>query len=117
MPSGEGGHGVWAMRQMQRLPLLWFVALPLLAVSRNLVATVNTGFCRGTDPRCARLRGAQIHMMTACGILYADHRAPSLEYGDLLPATWSITGHAGEVERRGEDGAPDCLQRARAQTR
>ena len=38
-------------------------------------------------------------MLTACGILYADHRAPSLDYGDLLRATWAITGHAGEVEK------------------
>ncbi|MCJ8168327.1 type II toxin-antitoxin system HipA family toxin [Atopomonas sediminilitoris] len=41
----------------------------------------------------------KIHMLTACGILYADHRAPSLDYGDLLRATWAITGHAGEVEK------------------
>lgn len=40
----------------------------------------------------------KIHMLTACGILYADHRAPSLDYGDLLRATWASTGHAGEVE-------------------
>lgn len=41
----------------------------------------------------------KIHMMTACGVLYADHRAPSLDYGDLLRAAWAITGHAGEVEK------------------
>ena len=41
----------------------------------------------------------KIHMLTACGILYADHRVPSLDYGDLLRATWAITGHAGEVEK------------------
>jgi serine/threonine-protein kinase HipA len=29
----------------------------------------------------------KIHMLTACGILYADYRAPSLDYGDLLRAT------------------------------
>lgn len=40
----------------------------------------------------------KIHMMTACGILYADHRLPSLDYGDLLRATWAITRDAGEVE-------------------
>ena len=39
------------------------------------------------------------HMTTACGVLYADYRAPSLDYRDLLRATWTITGHAGEVER------------------
>lgn len=41
----------------------------------------------------------KIHMLTACGTLYADHRSPSLDYGDLLRATWAITGHAGEVEK------------------
>lgn len=41
----------------------------------------------------------KIHMLTACGILYADYRTPSLDYGDLLRATWAITGHAGEVEK------------------
>ncbi|MNF70186.1 putative DNA-binding transcriptional regulator [compost metagenome] len=41
----------------------------------------------------------KIHMVTACGILYADHRAHSLDYGDLLRSTWAITGHAGEVEK------------------
>lgn len=41
----------------------------------------------------------KIHMLTACGILYADHRAPSLDYGDLLRATWAVTSHAGEVEK------------------
>lgn len=39
------------------------------------------------------------HMTTVCGILYANYRAPSLDYRDLLRATWAITGHAGEVER------------------
>ncbi|MGV8944213.1 type II toxin-antitoxin system HipA family toxin [Thermomonas sp.] len=41
----------------------------------------------------------KIHMLTASGILYADHRLPSLDYGDLLRATWVITKHAGEVEK------------------
>lgn len=49
--------------------------------------------------RFDRDRERKIHMLTACGILYADYRAPSLDYGDLLRATWVITGHAGEVER------------------
>lgn len=39
------------------------------------------------------------HMLTASGLLYADHRLPALDYGDLLRATWAITRHAGEVEK------------------
>ena len=38
------------------------------------------------------------HMLTASGLLYAAHRMPSLDYGDLLRAVWAITRHAGEVE-------------------
>lgn len=41
----------------------------------------------------------KIHMLTASGILYANHQLPSLDYGDLLRATWAITRHAAEVEK------------------
>ena len=41
----------------------------------------------------------KLHVMTASGILYADHRLPSLDYGDLLRATWAITRHADEVKK------------------
>ena len=41
----------------------------------------------------------KIHILTASGILYANHRLPSLDYRDLLRATWAITRHAGEVEK------------------
>ena len=37
--------------------------------------------------------------MTASGILYADHRVPSLDYSDLLKTTHAVTNHAAEVER------------------
>lgn len=39
------------------------------------------------------------HMLTASGILYADHRVPSLDYSDLLKTTNAVTNHAAEVER------------------
>lgn len=38
------------------------------------------------------------HMLSASGLLYADHRLPSLDYGDLLRAVHTVTRHAGEVE-------------------
>lgn len=41
----------------------------------------------------------KIHMMTASGILYADHRLPSLDYSDLLRSAWTVARHAGEVEK------------------
>jgi serine/threonine-protein kinase HipA len=39
------------------------------------------------------------HMLTAAAILYADFRAPSLDYSDLLRATWAMTRDATEVEK------------------
>lgn len=67
-------------------------------------ALLNVGTAGGTERffaarRFDRQGERKIHMMTACGILYADFRMPSLDYGDLLRATWAITGHAGEVEK------------------
>lgn len=49
--------------------------------------------------RFDRDQGRKRHMLTAAAILYADFRAPSLDYGDLLRATWAITNDAAEVEK------------------
>ena len=67
-------------------------------------ALLNVGARDGAErffaaKRFDREAERKIHMMTACGILYADHRLPSLDYGDLLRTTWTVTGHAGEVEK------------------
>jgi len=49
--------------------------------------------------RFDRHGNSKLHMMTASGILYADHRVPSLDYSDLLKTTHAVTNHAAEVER------------------
>ncbi|MDB5981616.1 MAG: hypothetical protein JWQ69_2631 [Pseudomonas sp.] len=49
--------------------------------------------------RFDRDQGRKRHMLTAAAILYADFRAPSLDYGDLLRATWAMTSDAAEVEK------------------
>lgn len=49
--------------------------------------------------RFDREPGCKRHMLTASAILYADFRAPSLDYGDLLRATWAMTSNAAEVEK------------------
>lgn len=49
--------------------------------------------------RFDRDQGRKRHMLTAAAILYADFRAPSLDYGDLLRATWAVTSDAAEVEK------------------
>ncbi|MCS3837728.1 serine/threonine-protein kinase HipA [Pseudomonas sp. JAI111] len=49
--------------------------------------------------RFDRKDGAKRHMLTAAAILYADFRTPSLDYSDLLRATWAMTKDAAEVEK------------------
>lgn len=39
------------------------------------------------------------HMMTVCGLVYADYRMPSMEYSQLLKLTNVITRDAQEVEK------------------
>ncbi|NUT75123.1 type II toxin-antitoxin system HipA family toxin [Pseudomonas sp. C1C7] len=49
--------------------------------------------------RFDREAGAKRHLLSAAAILYADFRAPSLDYSDLLRATWAMTRDATEVEK------------------
>ncbi|MGV8918983.1 MAG: type II toxin-antitoxin system HipA family toxin [Pseudomonas sp.] len=49
--------------------------------------------------RFDRSRGHKLHVLTASAVLYADFRAPSLDYGDLLRATWVMTRDASQVEK------------------
>ncbi|MEZ5817400.1 MAG: type II toxin-antitoxin system HipA family toxin [Hyphomicrobiaceae bacterium] len=41
----------------------------------------------------------RIHMHSLSGLLHADHRAPTLDYDDLLKATHALTRDATEAER------------------
>jgi serine/threonine-protein kinase HipA len=43
--------------------------------------------------------GIRFHVHTASGLLYADHRLPSLDYADLCKATWALTGSIEEVKK------------------
>ncbi|CAO3434431.1 type II toxin-antitoxin system HipA family toxin [Azospirillum endophyticum] len=40
----------------------------------------------------------RIHMLTACGLLHADHRIPSIGYDDLLKATRFLTRREADVD-------------------
>ncbi len=41
----------------------------------------------------------RVHMLTACGLLHADHRMPSIGYVELLKATRLLTRREAEVDR------------------
>jgi serine/threonine-protein kinase HipA len=49
--------------------------------------------------RFDRNKNTRIHVHTACGLLHADFRLPSLDYKDLLLATRYLTRNQGEVEK------------------
>lgn len=49
--------------------------------------------------RFDRLRNKRIHVHTACGLLNADHRYPSLDYENLMRATLSLSKDMREVEK------------------
>jgi serine/threonine-protein kinase HipA len=46
-----------------------------------------------------RDKSQRFHIHSASGILYADHRIPSLDYDDLLKLTQFITGDYNELEK------------------
>ncbi|UZE11539.1 type II toxin-antitoxin system HipA family toxin [Pseudomonas sp. B21-053] len=73
-----------------------------IEISESKLFQVETA--RGTEQffatkRFDREAGFKRHMLTAAAILYADFRAPSLDYSDLLRATWAMTRDAIEVEK------------------
>jgi len=49
--------------------------------------------------RFDRIDGKRLHMHTACGLLNADFRVPSMDYLDLLRATQILTKDIREVEK------------------
>jgi serine/threonine-protein kinase HipA len=71
-------------------------------ISESKLFQVET--VRGTEQffatkRFDREASSKRHMLTAAAILYADFRTPSLDYSDLLRATWAMTRDATEVEK------------------
>ncbi|TVQ64820.1 MAG: type II toxin-antitoxin system HipA family toxin [Balneolaceae bacterium] len=52
----------------------------------------------GTE-RFDRKNGKRIHMITASGLLHASHRYPSLDYADLMKATFFLTRSMVEVKK------------------
>lgn len=49
--------------------------------------------------RFDRRLGEKLHMHTACGLLHASHRYPSIDYSDLLKLTHLLTRDIREVEK------------------
>ncbi|MCA9545290.1 MAG: type II toxin-antitoxin system HipA family toxin, partial [Myxococcales bacterium] len=50
--------------------------------------------------RFDRVAGRRVHVHSLSGLLHADHRVPTLDYADLLKATFLLTKDHGEVVRQ-----------------
>jgi len=66
--------------------------------STHLFST-NKGIGYFGVKRFDRMANQRIHMHTACGLLHADFRLPSLDYKDLLIATRTLTKDQREVDK------------------
>ena len=49
--------------------------------------------------RFDRIGNERVHIHSAAGLLYADYRLPSLDYTELIKATWGLTHNAEEAEK------------------
>jgi len=49
--------------------------------------------------RFDRIQNTRVHMHSLSGLLHADHQLPSLDYKDLLKATWFLTKNVSEVKK------------------
>ena len=49
--------------------------------------------------RFDRVNGSRLHMITASGLLHASHRYPSLDYTDLMKATFHLTRSINQVKK------------------
>jgi serine/threonine-protein kinase HipA len=49
--------------------------------------------------RFDRVNGSRLHMITASGLLHASHRYPSLDYTDLMKATFHLTRSIKQVKK------------------
>ncbi len=63
----------------------------------HLFPLKNGGGCFGVR-RFDRTPQGKVHVHTACGLLHASHRCPTLDYGNLLKLTFALTRNHADVE-------------------
>ena len=63
----------------------------------HLFPLKNGGSCFGVR-RFDRTPQGKVHVHTACGLLHASHRYPTLDYENLLKLTFALTRNHADVE-------------------
>lgn len=71
-----------------------------LKVSPSQLLPSKKGFGYFTTKRFDRNKDKRIHMHTISGLLYSDHRYPTLDYETIMKATLWLTRNANECEKQ-----------------
>jgi len=72
-----------------------------ILVPEHMLIADDMGVQHSATRRFDRLPGnRRRHMATACGLLHADHMAPTLDYEVLMKVAWRLTNSAAQVEQQ-----------------
>lgn len=72
-----------------------------IVVPAHLLITDDRGIRHIATRRFDRPAGnTRCHIATACGLLHADHMAPTLDYKELVKVAWQLTNSAVQVEEQ-----------------
>ena len=72
-----------------------------ISVPDHTLITDDCGIQHIATRRFDRLPGnRRRHIATASGLLHADHRAPTLDYEEMMKVAWRLTNSAAQVEEQ-----------------
>lgn len=72
-----------------------------IAVPEHILTTDDKGVQHFATRRFDRpTRNRRSHIATACGLLYADYMAPSLDYIELMKVAWRLTSSVAQAEEQ-----------------
>lgn len=103
------GHAHWLVKfrnqsdpdDMGALEVAYAAMAQLAGIQQNPVTLLpsKTGHGHFATLRFDRVGERRVHVHTACGMLHADHRLPSIGYETLLKATRALTKNQADVDQ------------------
>lgn len=103
------GHAHWLVKfrnqsdpeDMGALEVAYAAMAKLAGIQQNPVGLLpsRTGHGHFATLRFDRVGERRVHVHTACGLLHADHRLPSMGYETLLQATRGLTKNQADVDQ------------------
>ena len=71
-----------------------------ISVPDRMLITDDNGVQHIATRRFDRPNNRRCHIATACGLLHADHMAPTLDYEELMKVAWRLTNSAEQAEEQ-----------------